>query len=391
MCQLTYSNLHGMYLNSLMIYTLGKIGSEKHDDGCGFICSTNEIWKTKLAAKNITNLGEIINKNVLDDRPIPFHVRMATYGIEVTKENAHPFAGKHFILMHNGTLLPVDGKEPDNKKQDSDSLLFLKTLDECKDINPNATFEELFNAAMANFAGKFAFIIRERETNLDYIVRGKTAELWISSVTVDKQKSGYVINTSKDTMKSAFMEFINIWDLFFPEIVEFSEPVLLEQESIFLAETDVVNKIGKTVEVTPIKKETKYSYSYPASPARGRDFSYLDDYDDNSDAKVIVAKAAKIYDFLHEHNMGLVDLQLMVMVSGGISILELTEEDLDMFIEYMIPKLSANKKIKIEVNNLLNGLYFPAEVYDKYKLEYPWTVNDGNAVINALKDYYKKE
>jgi predicted glutamine amidotransferase len=388
MCQLTLTNLHDRYLNSLMIYLLGKNGSEKHDDGCGFITSDNKIWKTELAANKITNLGSIINSNITNNSKIPFHIRSATWGIKVTKENAHPFYGKHFILMHNGTLLPRNGEEIKDKNNDSDSLKFLNSLDECRDINPSGTFEEIFNAAMQNFAGKFAFIIREKETSLDYIVRGRTAELYISKLTMEGIEKGYVINTSKDTMKDSFRELINIWDITHEEVIQFSEPVILEMESIFLANELGVDKIGKAIEVTP-KKETNY--------ARGDDYAWRG-YQPNTNfledvskgTKEIIDRADKIYEFLHEHSMSLTDFQLMVMISGGVSILELTEEDLEMFIDYMIPKISANKKTKTEVRSILNGGYFPNEVYEKYELEYPWTVNEGEKVIASLKDYYKE-
>jgi predicted glutamine amidotransferase len=374
-----------------MIYLLGKNGSEKHDDGTGFICPDNMIWKTDMSANKITNLGSIINSNITNDSPVPFHIRSATYGIEVTKENAHPFHGKHFILMHNGTLLPRDGKEPTDKKNDSDSLRFLKALDECKDINPDRTFEEIFNDAMQNFAGKFAFIIRERETSYDYIVRGRTAELYISELTVDLIKKGYVINTSKDTMIESFRELVNIWDISHDAVIQFSQPTILEMESIFSANEVGITKIGNAIEVSP-KKETNYpiadDYNWRGYNPHSRGDSFLDGV--GKETKEIVEKAVKIYEFLHEHGMSLTDFQLMIMISGGVSILELTEEDLEMFIDYMIPKISAPKKVKAEVKKLLKGGYFPNAVYEKYGLEYPWTANESEKVISALEDYYKE-
>lgn len=384
MCQLTYSNMHEMYLNSLMIYLLGKIGSEKHDDGVGFICPDNSIWKCQLAAKDITNLGGIVSKFVIDDKPIPFHIRAATYGIEVTKENAHPFNGKHYILMHNGTLLPRNGEEPKDKKKDSDSKKFLDALDSARDTNKKKKFPEIFNDAMKDFAGKFAFIIREKDTNVDYIVRGRTAELWISYVIVDDKKSGYVINTSKETLKSAFHEFINIWDLFFPENVKFSEPKLLKQETIFIAKEDEIEEIGKSLEVTPVRE------THSITPYRNqRNFNNWGSDEQDLEAVEIATKAYKIYDFLKEHSMGLLDFQLMIMISSGISILELTKEDLQLYIDFIIPKVSANKKVKDDVRRILNGSAFPHEIYEKYDLEYPWTVNEGEKVIKALNEYMK--
>lgn len=398
MCQLTYANTKDSYTNSLLVYLLGTIGSIKHDDGCGFVCSDNDIWKSQLAAEKITNLGTIINKFVVDNKPVPFHIRSATYGIEVTKENSHPFDGKHFILMHNGTLVPRNGEESKDKKHDSDSLLFLKTLDECKDKSPDASFEEIFKEAMTPFAGKFAFIIREKSTSTDYIVRGRTAELWISKFNFDGTESGYVINTSKDTMKDAFMQFKNIWDLFFTNLCEFSEPTLIDQETIFVAEETTITKIGKATEVEP-KRETKAlarGSNYNSGNAAGTYGRY--EYDswkgyDEADGKAILEKAKKIYDFLSDHSMGLLDFQLIVMITGGVSILELTEEDLNMFNDYLLPKISANSKIRAKVKDILKDnskVYVPNEIYEKYELEYPWTVNDGDKVIKALEEYFKE-
>lgn len=389
MCQLTYSNLRDPYQNSLMIYLLGKIGSEKHDDGVGFICSDNKIWKSEVEANKITNLGNIININLIDNKPIPFHIRSATYGIAVTKENAHPFDGKHYILMHNGTLLPRNGEEPKDKKNDSDSLRFLKALDECKDINPSGSFQELLTGAMSNFAGKFAFIIRDKETNIDYIIRGRTAELWISDVLIDGKKTGYVINTSKETMEFAFHEFINIWDLFFPENISFSKPTLLDMESIFEAGDLEISKIGSIKEVTPVKETSITPYQRVANRSARWDSNWEDETS-NDEAKDIAKKAEKIYEFLSDHSLVLLDFQLLVMIAGGVSILELTEEDLEMFINYIIPKISADTKIRKQIKNILNGQSFPQEVYDNYpELEYPWTVNKSEVVIKALKEYSK--
>jgi hypothetical protein len=62
-------------------------------------------------------------------------------------------------------------------------------------------------------------------------------------------------------------------------------------------------------------------------------------------------------------------------------------EDIVMFVDYMIPKISATKPLKTQVRLILNGKSFPNEVYGKYNLEYPWSVNDAEIVLNALKDY----
>ncbi len=390
MCQLTYSNLHDPYLNSLMVYFLSTIGSVKHDDGCGFITCENKIWKSATEAGKISNLGEILDHNIRDERPIPFHIRMATWGIEVTKENAHPFVGKYFILMHNGTLLPRDGEEPKDKKKDSDSLKFLNALDEEKDKNPEAKFDEIFNKAMDNFAGKFAFIIREKETNIDYIIRGKTAELWKTDITVDGKFKGYAINTSKVTMEDALYQFSNVATFMTSQDktkkYEYSTPVLLEEETIFIADKKDIKEIGVAKEFTPVKKKTETAIT----PHNRSNYDYgegLVPKTSNSDIGNIIRMAVKIYDFLSDHSLGLLDLQRMFKLMGGLSLLEATKEDFEMFVDYMVPKISATKALRMQVKSILNGKYFPTEVYEKYQLEYPWTVNDGKKILDSLKEW----
>lgn len=386
MCQLTYSNLHGSYMNSLMVYELAIIGSEKHDDGCGMICSNNKIWKTEMSAANIINLGDILDGYVTDRKPIPFHIRSATWGIEVKKENSHPFDGKHYILMHNGTLLLRNGEEPKDKKHDSDSARFLKELDDAKDKNPMANFEKIFNIAMDNFAGKFAFIIREKETSKDYIIRGKTAELWITTVKDNNKNIGYVINTSDITMKDAFHQFINISAMMriSEGELEWSKPELLKAETIFEATDMNLVEIGSSKEFTPVKKEEK-----KAQFIAGTRNEITPRISENSDIGKIIKYAARIYNFLNEHSMTLLDLQMMFTIMGGLSLLEITMEDLDMFVEYMIPKISTGGILKTQVRQILNGKSFPNEIYEKYNLEYPWTVNDGKKVLDSLKEYVK--
>ena len=216
MCELIHCNLHNKRLNTLMAYLLAVTGSGKQRDGVGFICDNNSYWKSKLSADSINNLGTIIRTNIKDDSPISAHIRNATFGIPIEDKNAHPFMGDNFLLMHNGTLLRKEDDEA-KKEKDSDSEDFLNQLELEHKISKNKTdFVTIFNNAMEHFTGKFALIIRDRRNTLTYIVRGKTAELYISNIeTTNKEKNrtkevGYIIDTSKITMDNAFFAFRNV-------------------------------------------------------------------------------------------------------------------------------------------------------------------------------------
>lgn len=385
MCQLTYSNLHDPYLNGLMIYLLSMIGSERHDDGCGIIMSDNSIWKTKHAAKNIKNMGSLLFEFITNDNAVPFHIRSATWGIEVTDENAHPFDGKHFILMHNGTLIPKNGEEPKDKKKDSDSLNFLNSLDASKDKSGDDSFENIFNNTMKEFSGKFAFIIRNKDTKTDYIIRGKTAELWISYLSLGEKRVGYVVNTSDITMKEAFRHFRNFSGLISGVEYNISDPKLLEQETIFIGEKDDIRSVGKTTETSPIKAIEVVEKGYTKTK-RKTSLMSSDNYGNSSD---IFKVALRIYKYLDEHSLSLLDFQMILYIISGISILEVTMEDLNMFIEYLIPKISSENSIKKFVNKSVNNQYFPNEVIKKCNLEYPWPLNKPEVIKKALQEYNK--
>lgn len=389
MCELTYCNLGNPQLNSTMLYFLSLIGSEKHDDGFGFIRNNGKVWKTELAAKDTNNIGEILSAGITDNSPVPFHIRSATFG-SVSKENSHPFTGKHFILMHNGTLINKDGPVPTNKDKDkdTDSFRFLLALDEAREKNKDAPFEEIFNSTIESFAGKFAFIIRCTDTNVDYVIRGKTAELWITTLTVGNKFLGYVVNTSKETLAQSVKRFVQIGQIFNYKKYNFSPPELLLQETIYIADKKGLTVVGKT-------KETEKPVAHVYQPVK----AFQDDYSNfqhsgggnwnrtsgNKNLTEIAALANRIYKFLSEHSLDLIDLQAIFQVISGISLLELSKEDLTAFVIHLIPKLSADSKIKARVKRELNGASFPISWYKKYSLEYPWTVNPANKIISVLE------
>lgn len=389
MCQITFSNLHNPKLNSIMVYFLGFVGSkEKHDDGCGFICKDNTIFKTKISAHRVTNIGAILSRKITTNDPIPYHIRQATQGIEVNDENAHPFTGKHFILLHNGTLNPIDPKGFNIKV--SDSLQFLNKLDDAKDANPKKPFLELFNDVMSKWYGKFAFIIREIETQKDYIIRGKTADLWYSEVFLDDKLVGYVINTSSLTLIEGLHHFVNVSGLMFGKEYVWTDPKLLTEETVFLAEKNKVSIVGKTHQNDAPKKE-EVRVATQAGYFRGHNNNV--NQITKSEGSEIIKLSVKIFEFLEEHSLSFRDLQRIVQVSYSQSLLEMDLDDLKDFCNRIIPMLSAPKKksnARENVKKLLKGSTFPSQVYDLSNLQYPWMLNEEGTVVKALKSYFNE-
>lgn len=407
MCELTFCSLNDPIKNALAGLFLTRKGSEKHDDGTGFMTLTEE-WKTHLQAKIITNLGSIFGdfaeKEENGNAPIAFHIRSATMGIKVTKENAHPFRLENgrLTLMHNGSLKTEDANDDDgyywNRSQtvvekDSDSLEFLKVLEEEAKKLKNFDIKLALENAMKRFTGKFAFIIRE-DTGKNakfYIVRGKTAELWITyaveNATDEQRKAlslikdyetlekfhgqcGYVVNTNKDTLAFGLLEYKNVWELQNGNRgdVYFTPPVLLPEESIFVAEENCIKFIGKLEErhhVVAKKSEPRAAEIVKAS-----------------DPTVIksLELATRVSKWLKENFMDLGDFQILVALLFGCSVVELTEEKVNEFIKVIIPKITPSKKIKAKMESILKSKkreYVPKEIFEDGVLSYPWTVNSG--------------
>lgn len=386
MCQLTYANLHDKTINSLVVYFLTTIGSNKHDDGTGFICSTNSYWKSALAADKIKNYGEILNKNIKDNSAIPAHIRMATAGIPVLEKNAHPFMAETYTIIHNGTLTD---KGDARDKEESDSEMFLKALEDARKELKDSSFVDVFNKAMSGFTGKFAFIVKDRTHNVDYIVRGKQAELWICYVYKRGKKIkdneykhipvGYFINTDKYTIEKALDAFSNVATIVTGDVYSYSEITLLQENSAFLAEPDSITLLGETKETPTPKKETMI----PLPPLNRHqnlmpDRSQVQHKVQNTESLETLETlkmSGKIFDFLSDNSLTILDFQIMFHMASNCSLLEMNSDDAKFFIDFAIPKLSAPKGIRKKVKALTNAGGFPNSLYKKLGLIYPWTLN----------------
>lgn len=382
MCQLTYCNLGNAKYNRLMVYLLMVEGAIKNDDGTGIICSSGAGWKTKLAANMISNLGEILRDNITDNSPVPAHIRLATFGIPVEDKNAHPFVGKKFILMHNGTLQPKSDDAKNKKDKGSDSEEFLSYLEKVAKAKKDnsSTFVDIFNEAIEEFTGKFAFIIRHQTepSTKDYIIRGKTADLYISYLSSKSAKGkltklGYIVNTSKEVIKESIVKFVNLLDISSndSQTLQFSDPELLQEETIFLAEPLDLKEVGKTKETA--KPAIVYSTQHAITRAPSNSFTSSHNVSKEAFSKM-TSYAARISEFLRGHFMSERDFQRLFYLMGEVSVLELRENDIVFFVEQIIPILSASKSAKKAIADALRGDLFPDSAYKDLNLPYPWTL-----------------
>lgn len=414
MCELTFCSLISREENVLLGMFLTRIGASKHDDGTGYL-TKDSAWKTSLAANRIINYGEILEKEIYETKeydPIAFHIRSATRGISVTDENAHPFIGKHFSLMHNGTLEFDDEEDDVNffskaaKTSDSDSLKFLGLMDEIREKEPNLEILHVVNKAMEKCSGKFAFIIKEASTGDFYIVRGDTAELWISEYYIlseeelkeiektkkspPRESDGYVINTSKETLREGILQFFTTYQLFCPDYTAyFTNPALLKKETMFKAEVNGLVEVGEVKEKRAYKN---YNYHNQASRVgQSQTLLPVSSLESHKELDTALSLSKNVSSWLKDASLSASDFQLILGFLFGVSLLELTEEDVNVFLSNVSPALlsTAPKRFRKHVRKLLNGEPFPRYLYTKFDLEFPWVVNEKEKVVTAL-DYHIK-
>lgn len=271
MCQLTLVKTTNEDLNKLLLSILLPINTATHHvEGTGMANFTEKkpiIRKTKLQADAISNYSEYFLPAMVGTEAIFGHVRRVTYKTTVEDEYAHPFYDEKskITLAHNGTLSFIDWKRRENVDNEFpkmiDTQIFLAELSKIyldkKNIKTYKNIEEALIKTMEAFAGKFAFLIHEGETNKIYVVRGKTATLFETEVRIGEKLIGKVINTEKLTFDRGLYLAGTVWNSLYPDKkVEFSTPTALPVESIN-------ELVGYDLIVRKSIKEEQYVYENP--------------------------------------------------------------------------------------------------------------------------------
>ena len=220
MCQLTFITTTVPELGKYFLYLASIYNTDiKNKDGWGVYCPTSVITKNvteplksldtvRDTIFNLPDYEEIAGMKVFQGL---LHVRQATTGYVKDKilslDHTHPFEGENYVLAHNGTLTPENGEIPQGMM---DSQFFHQELEKNWDPDPVVAL----NKTMANFTGKFAFIIYDKITKEFIIARGETADLHYSTLLLDGEDIGFVVNTELYTAKNALAEVGRkmLWD-----------------------------------------------------------------------------------------------------------------------------------------------------------------------------------
>jgi predicted glutamine amidotransferase len=418
MCQITLANFHDERVNKMFFLLAGSAGSIVHDDGWGFRQAGEPAYRCSLPMFYTLEAGEILATTGSRENTSPLlgHIRQASPKVPVTEENAHPFILEDVTFVHNGKLIPEDEKkfvmeieidEPDKKDPEkvvkktvsrSDSLIFFEHFmsfyEKSEEENPQKKFVECLNSAMNDFSGKFAMVFLIGETY--YVVRGRTADLYISYQVdwEDETKvNGWAINTDKKNLEwstNLLSNLLCLEDGTSP--MRFTEPKLLEQESIFVAEDLGLTLIGTVKEKWPVTT----SYTTYAQPYKGagnfQSGGTSGTTTTNKLGKSPAAKyAEKVYNFMVEYSLSPQDISNLLLASYDISVVEAEEHIIKNFCEEVIPeirKLTSKSIRKTFKKRLIAG--FPIYRYTKAH-QYPWMFNDKTIQLSLLEEVTTKK
>lgn len=409
MCQLSYVKLPTDALSRRLLLLMSATGASVHKHGWGAMETKNEkskYIKCSIPANCTTNYGNVISKL---SGPLIGHIRLASAQVPVTDENAHPFVAKGIMQVHNGTLVPKDDKkhvthkdvesEPDpstglvtlTKVKRSDSEVFFEYFMKMYEQH-KTDFVKAVQEAMKEFTGKFALMYHVESTASTYIIRGKTADLYITYLKESSDEKapvmGYAVNTSKDVLENCCLLLSNLEQLDGRHELLFSEPALLAEETIFLAKEFGLEKVGE------IKENTSVYSSY----SRGV-IDTWEGYNDDDNLLGIqpVAKntpinyaadnaikyAAEIYKFMEDFSMSPKDMSRLYYQIFNASLLETDDGTMKFFTTKLMDKLrSRTTKIIRKRLKAATGGKLPSDVYITY--EFPWMLNSKDKQVELV-------
>jgi len=382
MCQLIFCNMNNRdFLRKYTLFQAIIDSNGRHDDGYGHYYSGGNVLKTKLAAKSISNLGDLLSD--INKTKVMAHCRDASFGVPVEDKYSHPFESDNFILAHNGALTVKSGVILENSSL-SDSENFLNVLDKCYEKDKKNNVPKAISNAMKNFNGTFAFLIYEKKTKLFYAVRGKTKTLFTSEIVIDNTK-GYVINTEKDSLDQCTNIVKKLMELDKVNIT-ITESKVLQAERIYLL-GDTIKEVGKISETeAPVyiawrdNRETGViTINNNVNRKKGIDFV------PPLPRKDILLISA-IEEWLWLHNLSFRDLDLALFTKFGVTKLSCDIEQLE---EIFLDLKSA---VNITDATLAKVFKFtkeygqiPSDFYIDYKLQFPYFINTDLEVIEAIE------
>jgi predicted glutamine amidotransferase len=383
MCELMLINTNNRRINKTILYFLSKVDSIKNQDGFGFFTKNGGIFKTKQAPNKISNLSDIIDKNY-SSGIILAHVRAAsaTNGSKIISDDkAHPFSTKKLILAHNGALNFTGNGDEYKDRGLIDSEEFLLELDKEYD---GKNFPSAINKTMERFKGKFAFLIYSIPENKFYVIRGKTAKLYKSTIKINGEVCGIVINTSDSDLNEALMYVKDVMYITSKINIEFSSPEFIPNETINVLEGFNIVEVAKIKEDEPVSTYNYFLYNdYPCSKSYG----YINNNTSTNKKDVRVNRFTELlYSFILVSASDFTDADMVCKCITGKYLLDLNSKDI------LLSHINtANKLINLAKGNakLVRSwktiCSFSKTPYTDYKIQFPYVLEKPDKIYSIAE------
>lgn len=389
MCQLLFAQTKSSTLTKFLMLEGLRQASVGNPDGTGVHTPELGVQKTALKASELRSFGFLHKAG-----PVGMgHVRLASKGIVVTRDNAHPFEGDRFVLAHNGTLWGIDETPLATvvQSRESDSLVYLKALEAEGVSSPKANVAELLTSAMKKFKGKFAFMLYDKRDKRYYCARGKTANLYITYIFSGEPPEtpaekevydytdfiGFMIMTDKATLESATDRAILTESVTTGHGYWFTVGTLLQDEHVFSLDERGATPIGE------IKETSAYPAVAETQPYYHRNDGILTTALERKDQAV----EAIIADWMYIFNVSPIDFERITLRALGKPICQLDDDDVEWLATILIPLLTPSKDKFSMLRNVVraNEFIFYKKIASVPNLQFPWMLSTKDVLKKAFK------
>lgn len=203
MCNITFVDCDYNVITARNIRDLTTINSLLGNiDGFGYYLFNNDkLIKTREESAIYWRSNYLAFEKKNDIYNGIYHVRKASTNI-IPKDGSqsHPFSYNDIVVAHNGFLnfrlshVDADKYEKDIRGDIIDSQKFAIVLSKICETG-KVTFENI-KSALNLFSGAYALIIKGKQDNTAWLVRGKDRTLYQMTILYKKEKRGVLVNTT---------------------------------------------------------------------------------------------------------------------------------------------------------------------------------------------------
>lgn len=302
------------YLANLLIDTSLSMSDKLNKDGFGiFLANDNEpaMYKKAKPCSEIVvtqDFNQWLWANNKGFGPVICHVRQATTGkgLMYNDNYAHPFLHEGLALVHNGHLFNAESvRNEQNLSQDLsvDSEIFLHALHKFSG-GGNLT-QEVIQNTVNQFIGPFVFVVYEYNTQLTWIITGKSRTLHFyksPDFSVILTEAGYSNYLTRSLNRYGFLEGF--------KYSSFEAGVKLPDDHIFVFNDDGLNEVGTITSKEDYPKVLKAPVVTKPVTARHADTDgFVSDTIRLTDIRENISVRNGI---LRKYNMNLGDLKLLL-------------------------------------------------------------------------------